>query len=635
MTALVAVVAFAFAALVTRMWFLQVLATEEYQQNAESNRVRLVPVAGPRGKILDRNGDALVTNEPTRVVTIDRRKVADEDEDPLLARLSEVLGVSEAELADRLHSEKYLPYQPIPVHQGATKEEIFYIEEHAGEFPGVDYQIVGVRRYVYRDLAPHLLGNLGEINKAELNDPSFAGYLPGQLVGRGGVEQYYERYLRGDDGWLKLEVDSSGKVLDELGREPPVPGNDLVLSLDAEIQKLAQETLTDATKAARNIFDDSIGRYLQATAGAVVVLDPRNGQVLAMVSQPSYDPRLFQDGLTEREWEKLNSDRLNYPLNNRAISGLYPPASTFKPFVAAAALRAGHARMSGTYDCPSDYVVPGDTSGTVFHNWNPSDQGSISLTESLVQSCDTVYYDFGFRFWLERGKAEERGFFQEHLRQWGFGRTTGIDISGNEAPGRIPDAEWKREIHRAFETLFPYPDWLPGDDINLSIGQGDVLVTPLQMATAYAAIANGGTLYRPQVALRVDSPDGRVVKRLEPQVIGRVPMSPEQLRFLRQALTGVVSSPSGTATTAFSGFPTHQVPVAGKTGTAEVSVDGKDALHSWFAAMAPADDPRYLVVALVEEGGHGAQVAAPIVRRVLEGLMDLPESDFQLGTSTD
>jgi penicillin-binding protein 2 len=629
MTALTAVVAFAFAALVTRLWFLQVLAAEEYRGAAETNRVRLVPIPAPRGEILDRHGEPLVINHPTHVITVDLSKVRNER--GLLSRLSEVLGVSTAELSRRLHDPDFLPYQPVPVHQGASKREILSIVERPQEFPGVDYQTIGVRRYVHGDLAPHLLGYLGEISPEELEDPSFADHVPGQLVGRDGVEQYYEHFLHGEDGVLKLEVDSSGNVIGELSRRAPAPGNQLVLSIDAEIQELAQDTLGKAAEAARTIYDDGIGGYLEASAGAVVVLDPDTGHVLAMASFPSYDPRVFQDEVTTKEWDKLNDPKRNYPLTNRAVAGLYPPASAFKPFVAAAALKGGYAEQNQSFPCPPTFTVPGDTSGTVFRNWTDVDLGTLSLSESLVQSCDTVYYDFGLAFYADRDTRGE--FFQQQIRQWGFGEITGIDVSG-ELPGRVPDEQWKEEINQAYPNLYPFGFWLPGDDINMSIGQGDILVTPLQLASAYAAIANGGTLYRPQVALRIERPDGTVVKEIEPQAIGRAPAKEEDLRFLRQALTGVVSSPSGTAATAFAGFPFDEVSVAGKTGTAEVIVDGKDALHSWFAGMAPAEDPEYVVVALMEQGGHGSQVAAPIVRQVLEGLLDLEPGDFEIETTT-
>ncbi|HEX2031944.1 MAG TPA: penicillin-binding protein 2 [Actinomycetota bacterium] len=621
LTALSAVVAFAMATLVVRLWFLQVLAAEEFQQAANSNRVRLIPLVAPRGRILDRNGEFLVTNKPTRTVFVDRRKV--EDEDALLERLSDLLNAPVEELRENLHDPDYLPYQPVPVWEGAKPGAVLYLAEHRDEFPGVSYALTGTRFYTHGGLAPHLLGYLGEINPTELKDPSFSDHLPGEKVGRGGVEQYYEHFLHGDNGWLKMEVNSSGRTLGTLGREPPVPGHDLWLSLDWKVQQLAQDTLADAVGASRgSIYNEETGTYSQSSAGAVVVLDPNNGQVLAMASFPSYNPRVFLHGLTFREFRNLMRPSSNYPLNNRAIAGLYPPGSTFKPFVASAAIKAGHADVNGSYLCPPSF----EWGGTVFHNWTTTNYGAIPLDRSLVISCDTVYYNFGLAFWQD---LEARGpLFQQQMRKWGFGRETGIDIPG-EQPGRVPDQRWKQQVHEELPAIFPEGTWLPGDDINMSIGQGDMLATPLQLAVAYGAIANGGALYRPQVGMKVSTPDGKVVKELEPRRVGRVPASPETLAFLRQALTGVVRG-EGTAAGAFAGFPVDQYPVAGKTGTSQATLEGREVLHSWFAAIAPADDPKYVVAAVIEEGGHGSDVAAPVVRRVLEGLLGLEPSELNI-----
>jgi penicillin-binding protein 2 len=619
---LAAVITFFFAALTTRLWFLQVLAAEKYRADAQDNRVRLVPIPAPRGQILDRNGEPLVTNSPSTALLVDRRVVRNEE--ALLSRLATLLEVPVRELAERLRDPDYLSYQPIPIWDDVPQSVALYVGEHRDEFPGVSVETIGVRDYVHGTLAPHVLGYLGEINEQEVKDPSFADHLPGQKVGRGGIEQQYERFLRGEDGWLKLEVDSSGKVLDVLGRQEPVPGDNVVTALDWKIQKLAEETVEDAVKAARVSVATEVG-YVKATAGAVVVLDPNTGEVLAMASYPTYDPRLFQKGITKQQYRSLNSEAKNAPLINRAIAGPYPPASTFKPFVAAAAIRSGFATPNGLYPCPPTFQVPGDET-TVFHNWTTADFGSIPLSYSLVISCDTVFYGFGFDFYLDR---DERGdLMQQNLRRWGFGRLTGIDIPG-ELPGRVPDEEWKEAVHEEAPALYPEPTWLPGDNINMSVGQGDMLVTPLQLANGFAAIANGGTLYRPQVGMEIRRPDGTLVRRVKPEPIGRVPAKRSTLAFLRTALTGVVQG-DGTASSAFSGFPLDEHPVAGKTGTAEVIVDGRDALHSWFAAMAPADDPEYVVAAVIEEGGHGSEVAAPIVRRVLEGLLDLTPGEFQI-----
>lgn len=618
-------VVFLFAALTTRLWFLQVLAAEEYRARANSNRVRLVPLEAPRGRILDRDGKVLVGNRGSVVVTIDRRKV--EDLDGLLFKLSGLLGVPAEDLAERLHDPRFLPYQPIPVYEDAPERVIHELAEHSRDYPGVSWQLVGVRDYPRNRLAVHVLGYLGQISREELDDPAFDGYRPGARVGRGGVEARYERVLRGREGWQKLEVDSRGKVLNELGHRAPVPGRDVVLSIDTEVQELAEESLRAGVAAAKTIVHAESGRYLRAPAGSVVVLDPRNGQVLALASFPTYDPEVFLGGLTQREWERLNDPSRNYPLNNRAIQASYPPGSTLKPFVAAAAIRAGLARPDGYYPCPPTFMVPGDTSNTVFRNWTAANLGTISLAEALVQSCDTVFYRFGLGFYQQR--RQQGDVFQRFMEHWGFSHATGIDLPF-EATGRLPDEAWKQRMHERYPKLFPDSLWYPGDNINMSIGQGDLLVTPLQLATAFAALANGGEIHRPRVGLRVETPDGEVVQEFPPHVVGRLPYRPGVLQTISDSLRGVTAR--GTAAGAFAGFPLSQIPVAGKTGTAEVA--GRQP-HSWFAAYAPADRPRVVVVAMVEEGGHGSQVAAPIVRRVLEGLFGLTQTGIHIGPAQD
>ena len=622
MTALAAVIAFMFAALVTRLWFLQVLAAEEYRERAVGNYVRITPIPAPRGRILDRNGEPMVDNVTTNQILVDRSKV--KDEDALLSRLSTLLDVPVGALRERYEDPDFLPFQPVPVWENVPEKVIYYLEEHQEAYPAVGYATVAVRRHVQGNLAPHVLGYLGQISREELDDPSFSDYLAGQLVGRTGVEQAYEEELRGGDGKKKERVDADGDVQASLGTEEPVAGDDLVLAIDADIQELTQETLEIAVADARTLLDEESGLYLRANGGAVVVMDPNTGHVLAMASYPSYDPRVFGGGLNEREFRALTRPIANYPLNNRVISGLYPPGSVFKPFVAAAAVKAGYARTDQFFPCPPDFEVPGDTSGTVFNNWKSSHGGTISFAEALIQSCDTVFYPWGLQFWRER---QARGdLFQKEIRQWGFGKTTGIELSG-EQDGRVPDARWKQEVNAQWPEYFPYSTWLPGDSINLSIGQGDLLSTPLQVAVAYSALANGGTLYRPQVALEIQDRDGNTLTTFDPQAVGTVAVPDPILTAISNALRGVVTSEQGTATGAFAGFPLSSHPVAGKTGTSEVS--GKQP-HSWFAAFAPAPEPEFVVVAVVEEGGHGSQVAAPIVRRVLEGLLDLEPGAFHI-----
>lgn len=630
---LAGLVVFLFAALTTRLWFLQVLASESLRDQADDNRIRLITEPARRGRILDRGGQVLVGNRLSLVVMVDRQRVeAEGAADQVLFELHQVLGTEVETLLERYNDTRFYSFTPIPIAVDIPMEAAFEIQEYRTRFPGVTVQEVPVRDYPFGDLAAHLLGYTGEISELELAEPEFAPprYGPGDRLGKSGVERSYESILRGTDGVRKFQINSSGRLLDEIGSTDPVPGSDLVLSIDAQVQALAEESLRLGVGAAR-------GNGWNASGGAVVVMDPDTGQVLAMASFPAYDPTIFLGRLTERDLQQLNAPGRNDPQLNRAIQANYAPASTFKPFIALSALKrridigGNVVDTQSIYPCPAQWVAPTDDD-IVFGNWNPVDSGFMSLARSLAESCDTVFYPIGFNFWqlFDPAAADPREPLQDDLRLFGFDRPTLVDIPF-EHSGRIPDAQWKREFVGPDD---PDATWYPGDVVNMSIGQGDALVTPMQMAVAYSAIANGGTVYVPHVALRVQEPDGDVVRRIEPRAAGRLRgFDRGHLRYVRDALQGVVQG-GGTAALAFDGFPLGQVPVAGKTGTTESNVEGRQS-DSWFAAMAPADDPEYVVVAIVEEGGFGASTAAPVVRRILEGLFGLDPSDVRFGEGTD
>jgi penicillin-binding protein 2 len=445
------------------------------------------------------------------------------------------------------------------------------------------------------------------------------------------VESVYERWLHGTSGTQGLQVNAQGVVLDkDFGSLPPVPGDNLVLSLDEKVQKLAEQSLELGIKLARQTQDDN-GNYLKAPGGAVVVMDPRNGQIIALASNPTYDPSLFLGGLSQHEFATLTAPKSGYPLLDRAIAGVYPAGSTFKPFIAAAAMKEGYASPNGFYNCTKDYEVPIDPTHRKFHNWEAVNHGPITLAEALVISCDTVFYQFGFDFWLKyfrSGKTNE--LMQRDLFQMGFGGRSGIDLPG-EQPGRIPTEPFLRTTYKRYPKVFgKYYGWLPGDSVNLSIGQGFLLVTPLQMAMAYSALANGGKLLQPHLGWKIQTPDGRLVRLIRPKLIGRLPISKRQAAYLRDALMGVPER--GTAEVAFNGFPLAEFPVAGKTGTAEIRPKQP---YSWFAALAPAGNPRYVVIAMVEQAGHGSTTAAPVVRRILEGLFGIKSTKLVAGATVD
>ena len=625
--------AFMFAALGTRLWFVQVLAYKTNATIAREQGIRKIEVPAPRGRILDRNGTVLARNRTSLVVTVNRQELpadaaqqADE-----IRRLAMVLRLSDKEMRSRIETKRYYEFTPVPVAFDVPKKTFFYLGEHRPEFPGVSIVQDSIRDYLEGPLAAHVLGYVGPFSPTEAADPRFAGYSQDDIVGKYGVEQSYERYLQGTKGEIQYQVDSSGRNLGPVpgGASPPEAGDDVYLTIDADIQKLASQSLDLGMKAARSF-------KLPANAGAVVVMDPKSGAILAMASNPRFDPNWFATG-DNKEINKLFARApKGQPCNstgcaslNRAIQSTYPPGSTFKPFIALSTLHEKLVGLHQNIDCPATWQVPSDPNAPAKSNWEPVNLGYISIAHALVVSCDTVFYQMGYDNYLNWSHHGHVDRLQNNLRTFNFGRPTGIDLP-SENGGVIPDPAYKEKHYEDSPDQYAHL-WLPGDDINMSIGQGDVALTPLQLATAYSALANGGTVYRPHVLEKIDDADGKPVLTRRPQVDGHLPFSRKQMDYVRGALTGVVQG-DGTAVGAFRTFPLNRIPVAGKTGTAEVSPFQP---YSWFAAMAPANDPRYVVVSLVEQGGHGSQSAAPVVRRILDGLFGLPLTRPTFGASAD
>jgi penicillin-binding protein 2 len=624
-----ALVAFMFAALTTRLWFLQVLAADQYRLEAKQNSVRLLDVPAQRGRILDDNGSLLVTNRLSLVVTVNKQEAGSRLEDELF-RLSKLLDVPADELAARVEDPRYYVFQPVPIEADVGKRIEFYISEHYRQFPGVSVVREPVRVYPEGDLAAHVLGYLGQVNEEQLKQDAFADYRPGDEVGVTGVEASFERFLRGTEGVEKYRVNSAGQNLGPIGEQQPIRGQDVVLTIDIKAQRIAEESLNLGLQYAHGIYDEDTGRDLAANGGAVVVMDPATGGIKALASAPSFDPSLFVRGMSSDEYERRFGAAKSYPLLDRAIQGLYPPGSTYKPFVLLSALRRGVVSTTDYYPCPPSWAVPEDPLHEVFNNWSTVDQGSISLAQALYDSCDTVFYPIGYEYWRRYYPPTDPPVeqIQRDLQAFGFGRLTDVDLPF-EQEGRVPDAEWKSDVHKQYPKSFPDGQWFPGDFINMSIGQGDTLVTPLQLAAAYSAIQNGGRACPPHVFDRTQDADGRVLRSWHARC-PRIPFLQAQIEYVRQALTQVPVQ--GTAASAFIGFPFSQVQVAGKTGTAQV-FGQQD--YSWFAAMTEAEGREYVVVALVEQGGHGSSTAAPIVRRVIEGLYGLTNTQFIYGGVTD
>jgi penicillin-binding protein 2 len=643
---LAALVVAMFLALSTRLWFLQVLAAEQFRQQAADQAVRLVEVPALRGRILDASGQELVVSRRSLVLTINREEVADDKED-VLYRLSQLLDIPASELGARLDSDRYYSFSPIPVAIDVPEKVVDYVKEHPREFPGVDVEKLPVRDYPFGDEAAHVLGYLGQISEDKLASPAFAGYEPGDLVGVAGVESVYEHDLAGIPGIIKYQVNSAGQTLRTIGSQLPQPGNDVHLTIDIDTQGLAEESLRLGMSNARGILDAASGRYLAANAGAVIVMNPDDGSIEAMVSAPTFQPSIFTQSMSNAEFQHRFGQGRGSPLLNRAIAGQYPPGSTYKPWIALSALQRGRATPDQGYSCPGTWITPfnEDDPNAVqfpFDNWTTANLGFMDLARALAVSCDTIFYPIGYSYWDDyfvNSDERARGVvskdpLQHDLGAIGFGALTNVDLPA-ETPGRVPTPAWKDKFHRDNPQAFPEGDWFPGDLINMSIGQGDTLVTPLQIATAYSALMDEGRECTPHVLDYVAQTDTEtVVRRYRPRCHQVRAFDPGFFTYVREALIGTVRNDGGTAVSAFAGFPFSQIWVAGKTGTAEVKALPPKQDYSWFAAMTQGNGERHVVVVLVEQGGHGSTTAAPIARRIIEGMYGLDFSGVGLGGQT-
>lgn len=661
LTVLTVLVAILLGALLSRLWFLQVLAGDRYAELAQSNEVRTVLTEAPRGRILDREGRELVKNRVAHTVSADRTRLLnavgeprDETAEEVLERLGELLQLPVDVIVERMVSVRYSPLRPTPIAIDVAPEIVFAVSEQAELFPGVVAERLPVRTYPFGQLGAHVLGHVAEISADELETEFYASraYQPGDVVGKAGIERAYEEHLQGIEGQRHLRVNAAGTVLDVLGERQYVPGHDVITTVDAELQGEVEAILEQGVLASRNEVHVASGRPLPSTGAAAVVLDPRNGEVLAMASYPTFDPREYVGGLSDAYARYLYPQEgdpdTNAPAINRAIASAQPPGSTWKIVSGLAALRTGQITPDTSVACPATW-------GWGKNNWNVRNEGAMDLATALKRSCDTFFYELSFNQWLVEDRAEEAEqefveAYQQVAAEFGFGSQTGIEIIG-ERGGIVPGRAWKQDYWERTrddtcaraETSAPgtyarqlYSElcnegyvWRGGDAVNMSIGQGDVQATPLQLALSYAVVANGGTVHRPHLGREIRSHDGELVAQIEPEVVRRIEAPESHWRELQLGLEQVVMGDRGTAVAPFSGFPLDQIPVAGKTGTAEAG--SAQVPYSWFAAYAPADDPQYVVVVLVEEGGGGSQTAAPIVRRIYDAIYDLPVAPFDAG----
>jgi len=630
LTVLGVVIMVLFSALFVRLWFLQVATSQSYAAETRANRIRVISEPAIRGSILDTNGKIIVGNELINSVQI-RRGITDQQRKDMVPRLALVLGKSEKFVNGRLDSVRYSPYQPVPIANSVPYQKLVFLKERPELFPNVDVVRRSIRVYPDGATAPHLLGYVGAVNAQEQKLHAGEGYGPEDVIGKDGIEAMFETQLRGKPRVRKLEVDSHGRLVRVLSDRPAVAGNDVQLTVNVDIQKVAQDSLQQGMKAAGGLKDTTnktkFATY-KATGGAAVVLDARDGSVVALASAPSFDVTKFTDGIPAEEFKQLNDPTSNYPLLDRAVQGQYAPGSTWKLFTSIAALQAGTTTPDEViYDQGLvKYGAPGHEQE--FKNAGKERHGNVTLPTALAVSSDVYFYIQGFRLWKffntkdqKPGNLAKGYAVQRVARSFGFGKSTGIGLA-NEQVGRVPTQKFKEQLNKNNpDPVSRY--WLPGDSAALAVGQGDLLVTPLQEAVAYAAFANGGTLYSPRVAQRILNPgQSSKLRDLPPQKSGEVKIKPEFRAPIMAGLIGATSPGGiGTAGPAFSGY--NGVQVAGKTGTAEVF--GKQDTSVFVGIVNPNPTPdsaehQYVIVVFIEQGGNGGSVAAPVTRRIIEAL---------------
>lgn len=588
-----------FALLSGRLWHLQVAQGQKYAAMADGNRIRWVRTVAPRGRIFDRNGVPLATNRASFTVSLMPGSLDSETWEHVLARLSLLLGLTQEELQDAIVKGVRYPYEPIRVMQDVPAETVVALEEQRFELPGVIVEMEEVREYPQGSLASHALGYMAPITAELLSAWSDRGYYGSDYVGLTGLERLYESLLRGEDGGSQVEVSALNRPVQVLERSPAVPGSDLVLTLDRDMQSLAESALVEHLAAVR-----AAGKYTETHSGVVIVLDPRTGAILALASIPGYDPNRLSDAAQRSAYYMELSRNRERPLFNRTIQGLYSPGSAFKPLTAVAALEEGKTTVSEVFY--ADDIGPfGIKRCWTLRNSPPlPPHGKLRIVDAIKVSCNDYFWEMGLRLGVES--------LAEYSRKAGFGSFTGLVSYPSEESGVVPDPEWKRQ--RFSRQPRSEQIWYPMETMDMAIGQGFLLVTPLQMATFYMGLANRGTIYTPYLVDRIQRPTGEIVETTEPQVARVISASSASWEAVIKGMVQVVES--GTGASAFKEFP-YPVKIAGKTGSVQLGPGQGDA-HSWFCGFAPADNPEIVVVAFAEHGGGGAVTSGPVVCQIME-----------------
>jgi len=565
-----------------RLWDLQILKGDYFFDLSENNRIKIREIIAPRGIVFDRNGNILADNSPSFDISLLHQGIKTLDE--IVPLLSKILNMDSKNIVGRVTGSSPLPrFKPIKIKLDVSREELSLVEFFKLDLPNIVIEVFPKRNYPLGKGGAHLVGYLGEIDGAELKIPGYADYNPGDFIGKSGIEKIFECQLRGRSGWSRFEVDALGRKKRVLGCVDPAPGKNLCLTIDLDLQRF-------------------VDKVLGKKVGAVIAMSPKDGEILAFVSHPAYDPNLFSRGISSRDWHKLTKDS-RHPLNNRCIQGLYPPGSVFKIITAIAGLEEGKITPETSFFCNGSYRF-GNRS---YRCWEKGGHGRLNLYEALERSCDIYFYQAGLRIGIDS--------LAYYARAFGLGEPTGF-IFNNEKEGLVPTKRWK-------EKTFKTP-WQEGETLSSAIGQSFVLVTPLQVLVLISAIANNGKICVPRLVKRIESAAGEAIKEFPPVCASRAPVSAKSIAAVREALRRVVQNPCGTGKIA----RIEGLELAGKTGTAQVvssrvcektlEVPFYLRDHAWFVAFAPFQDPKISVVVLVEHGGFGSSVAGPIIKEIID-----------------
>ena len=582
---LMLVIVLIIAVLIGRAGYLQVYDGERYARLAEGNRIRIIPAEAARGTFYDRNGELLVTNRPGFTVSL--LPLTEPISPEVIARVSKLINVPVEEIQKKIDA--HVGFDPIRIKNDVLPDIVTIIEEQKDEYPGVVIEVLPIRDYIYGEYASHVFGYVSEINEDELERRKDEGYKSGYIIGKFGLERVYDKEVRGINGGDQVEVDVSGRPVQILGRQSPVPGNDLILTIDKHIQEVAEQAV------------DAQLSIVHANAAAAVVMNPQTGEVLAMVSRPAFNPNLFAGGISTQNWNVLNNNPY-HPMDNKAITGEYPPGSTFKIVTGTAAL-AEHkvTPQEKIFDAGHHWIIPKTNAGGEALGW-------INFQEAMAHSDNVYFYEMGNRLGVD---ALER-----YARMFGLGMRTGIDLP-YEAEGLVPNRKYKQENYEDGE-------WYLSETFDAAIGQGFNLVTPLQAAMVMGEIAANGKRFQPHLVRRIVDVNGNTVREFEPKLLSELEVSPSVIHNVQEGLHEVTKI--GTAAGVFAGFP---VDIAGKTGTAENS-QGRD--HGWFVAYGPYAHPNIVVAVIVEQGGFGSLSAVPIGRRILEAAFRLDRAVQNTGS---